>query len=73
MHPSVLWSLRSEYLEVAFIARFKNVNELQPFPAFSCLKCTEEVRKCSLLKCSLNWWQVFSEYNYRLDTHALAL
>ena len=60
MQPSVLWSLRSEYSEGAFIAQVENVNKSQTFTAFSCFTCAEEVRKCNLLKYSLNRWHVFS-------------
>lgn len=60
MHLSVLWSLHGEYSEGAFIAQLENVNKPQTFTAFICFTCAEEVRKCNLLKYSLNRWQVFS-------------
>lgn len=60
MHPSVLWSLRSEYSEGPFIAQLENVNKPQTFTSFSCFTCAKEVRKCNLLKYALNRWQVFS-------------
>ena len=61
MCPFVLWSLQIEYCEGAFIAQREKVNKPQTFIAPSCVTCAEEVRKCNLLKYSLNRWQVLVE------------